>query len=84
MMWGCKDKQQPPSTAEKSPAAASSPPPGGSGKIGQAEAQYQSMPKADQKCGKCVYFIADSNSCKVVEGQVNAEGWCKLFAAKPA
>ena len=82
MMWGCKDKQQPAGTTEKPSAAASSAPSGGSGKIKQAEAQYQSMPKADQKCGKCVQFIAESNSCKVVEGQISAEGWCKLFAAK--
>lgn len=82
MMWGCKDKQQPASTAEKPPAATSSAPLVGSAKISQADAQYQGTPKADQKCGKCVQFIADSNSCKVVEGQVNAEGWCKLFAAK--
>lgn len=82
MLWGCTDKQQPAGTAAKPPAAPSSAPPGGSGKMSQADAQYQGTPKAEQKCSKCVHFIADSNSCKVVEGQISAEGWCKLFAAK--
>ena len=82
MLWGCTDKPPPAGTAGKPPTAPSSAPPGGSGKMSQAEAQYQGTPKAEQKCSKCVHFIADSNSCKVVEGQISAEGWCKLFAAK--
>ena len=84
MMWGCQEKQQPAGTAGKPPAAAGSPPPGGSGKVSQAEAQYQNQPKGDQKCNKCMQFIAESNSCKLVQGQVSPEGWCKLFVAKAA
>jgi len=82
MTWGCKEKQQTAGMAEKPPAAASSAPLGGSGKVSQAEMQYQNTPKADKKCSKCMYFIADSNSCKLVEGHVSPEGWCKLFAVK--
>lgn len=82
-IWGCKEKEQPAGTAEKLPAAAGSAPTGGSGKISQVQAQYQNTPKADQKCSRCMHFIADSRSCKVVEGQVSPEGWCNLFAAKP-
>ena len=83
-MWGCTEKQQPAGTAEKPPSAPSAAPPSGSGKMSQADAQYQGSPKAEQKCSKCAQFIADSSSCKVVEGQISAEGWCKLFAAKAA
>jgi hypothetical protein len=84
MMWGCTEKQQPSGTAEKPAAAPGSAPPGGSGKMSQADAQYQGTPKAEQKCSKCMHFIADSGACKVVEGQVSPEGWCRLFAPKTA
>jgi hypothetical protein len=84
MMWGCKGEQQPAGMPEKPPAAAGSALPGGSGKVSQADAQYQNTPKTDQKCSKCMHFIADSNSCKLVEGRVSPEGWCKFFAAKAA
>ncbi len=84
VMWGCKEQQQPAATSEKPPAAATPAPSGGSGKLSQVEAQYQSTPKAGQKCSQCMHFIADSGSCKLVEGQISPEGWCKLFAAKAA
>lgn len=83
-MWGCKEQQQPAGTPEKPPAAATPAPPSGSGKLSQGEAQYQGTPKAGQKCSQCMHFIADSSSCKLVEGQISPEGWCKLFAAKAA
>ncbi|TAN48614.1 MAG: hypothetical protein EPN19_15740 [Betaproteobacteria bacterium] len=83
-MWGCKEQQQPAGTPEKPPAGATPAPPSGSGKLSQAEAKYQSTPKAGQKCSQCMHFIADSSSCKLVEGQISPEGWCKLFAAKAA
>ncbi len=52
------------------------------GKISQAQAQYQNMPKGDQKCAGCMHFVAESNTCKVVEGTVSPEGWCMLWAKK--
>jgi hypothetical protein len=91
VIWGCQDKQQSSGMTEKPPATAGSPPatPGSQpaaagGKMSQAQAQYQSQPKGDQKCSKCLHFIAASNTCQVVDGQVSPEGWCMLFAAKPA
>jgi hypothetical protein len=84
MMWGCKEEQRPAGVAEKPSAAAGSAPPGGSGKVSQADAQYQTTPKTDQKCSKCMHFNADSSSCKLVEGRISPEGWCKFFAAKAA
>jgi len=27
-------------------------------------------------------FIAESNTCKLVEGQISPDGWCVLWAKK--
>jgi len=51
-------------------------------KASQASVQYQSQPKGDQKCDGCLHFIAESNSCKLVEGQISPDGWCSLWAQK--
>jgi hypothetical protein len=44
--------------------------------------QYQQTPKKDQKCSVCLQFVPP-DACKLVEGKINPEGWCSLFAAKP-
>lgn len=49
-------------------------------KVTQASVQYQTQPKGDQQCSGCLHFIAESNTCKLVEGQINPVGWCKLWA----
>lgn len=90
VLSGCSDK-----SAEKSaaslPGSTPSPAPGGSSsaptpattaKVSQASVQYQIQPKGDQKCSLCINFIAESNTCKLVEGQVSPEGWCILWAKK--
>ena len=51
-------------------------------KVAPASVQYQTQPKGEQKCGGCVHFIAESNACKLVDGQISAEGWCSLWAKK--
>lgn len=51
-------------------------------KVTQASVQYQSQPKADQKCGDCTHFIAGSNTCQQVEGQISPDGWCMLWMKK--
>lgn len=53
------------------------------GKMTKAQAQYQDQPKGDQKCGNCMHFIAP-NACMVVEGNIAANAWCKLWIKKPA
>ncbi|MEW6330175.1 MAG: high-potential iron-sulfur protein [Pseudomonadota bacterium] len=52
------------------------------GKLSQAQAKYQNQPKGDQKCANCMHFIAESNTCKVVEGKVSPDAWCMLWARK--
>ena len=49
-------------------------------KVSQASVQYQAQPKGEQKCSTCMHFIAESNPCKLVEGQISPEGWCVLWA----
>jgi hypothetical protein len=51
-------------------------------KVTQASVQYQSQPKGDRKCSDCQHFIAESQTCKLVEGQINPEGWCALWLKK--
>ncbi len=66
----------PPATSA-TPAA-----PAGATKVPQATVQYQPQPKGDQKCSGCVHFIAESNTCKLVDGQISPQGWCSLWAKK--
>ena len=51
-------------------------------KLTQVSVKYQQQPKGDQKCATCVQFVAP-NSCNLVEGKINPEGWCVLWAKKP-
>lgn len=52
------------------------------GKLSQAQAKYQNQPKGDQQCSNCMHFVAESSTCKVVEGKVSPSGWCMLWAKK--
>lgn len=51
-------------------------------KVSQASVQYQAKPKGEQKCGNCVNFVTESSTCKLVDGQISAEGWCAVWATK--
>jgi hypothetical protein len=48
-------------------------------KMTRARAEYQDTPNGIYSCGMCSLFEAP-NGCKVVEGEVSKEGWCKAFA----
>jgi hypothetical protein len=52
-------------------------------KASQKIVKYQDTPKGDQRCENCVQFEAPS-SCKTVDGTVAAQGWCMVYAKKPA
>lgn len=51
-------------------------------KASPASVKYQTHPKGEQKCGKCANFIAESNTCKVVEGKISPDGWCVMWIKK--
>jgi len=79
---GCDSKTG--ATPGATPAAAGndSAPAAAPKKVPQASVQYQQQPKGDQKCSTCANFIAESKTCKLVEGQINPEGYCVLWTKK--
>ena len=52
-------------------------------KMSQKAAAYQDAPKAGQRCDGCMLFQSPGG-CKMVDGSISPEGWCKLYAPKPA
>jgi hypothetical protein len=54
-------------------------PAGASEKMTRQQAEYQDAPNGIYACGMCTLFERPS-SCKVVEGEVSKDGWCKAFA----
>ena len=48
-------------------------------KMTRQQAQYQDTPNGIYSCGLCTLFERP-NACKVVEGEVSRDGWCKAFA----
>jgi hypothetical protein len=55
------------------------PPSSASDKMTKAQAEYQDTPQGLYSCAMCTLFIAP-NACKVVEGEISRDGWCKAFA----
>jgi len=51
-------------------------------KMAQKLVQYQETPKKDQHCSICLHFVPPGG-CKLVDGGINPNGWCALFAPKP-
>ena len=62
---------------ENAPAAAAA-----ANKVKKEAVQYQEQPKGDQRCGLCLHFQPESNSCQLVEGQISPDGWCILWVKK--
>ena len=48
-------------------------------KMTRQQAEYQDKPNGIYSCGLCTLF-EKPNHCKVVEGEVSEDGWCKAFA----
>jgi hypothetical protein len=48
-------------------------------KMSQKEAEYQDSPQDIRMCATCTLF-EPPKSCKVVEGDISPNGWCKAFA----
>jgi hypothetical protein len=47
-------------------------------KMSRREADYQDSPEDIRMCATCTLFLPPK-SCKVVDGEVSPNGWCKLF-----
>ena len=52
-------------------------------KLAMAAVKYQPDPKDGKQCDGCSFFVAP-NSCKQVDGDIAATGWCLLWVKKPA
>lgn len=69
--------------SQKPPPDASTPPTGATaertGKLSKAQVKYQEQPKGDQHCANCLQFVAESTTCKVVEGPISPQGWCTVW-----
>ena len=50
-----------------------------SDKMTQKQAEYRDTPDGIYSCGMCTLF-EKPNGCKVVEGKISIDGWCKAFA----
>lgn len=51
-------------------------------KVSQATFKYQDMPENGNKCLDCVYFLPATNECKMVEGVISPDGWCRIYLKK--
>jgi hypothetical protein len=51
----------------------------GAEKMSKQAAQYQDAPQGVAMCATCSLFV-EPHSCKVVEGDVSPNGWCKAYA----
>jgi len=73
----------PPSAGPAPGAEAGAPPPGpgGAAKQSKAEAMYQDHPNGTKHCSACANFVAP-NDCKVIQGPVSPNGYCKNFRAR--
>jgi hypothetical protein len=48
-------------------------------KMTRQQAEYQDKPSGIYSCAMCTLF-EKPNACKVVEGEISKDGWCKAFA----
>jgi hypothetical protein len=48
-------------------------------KMSKQQAEYQDSPKGIAMCSTCTLFVVP-HSCKVVDGDVSPNGWCKVYA----
>jgi hypothetical protein len=47
-------------------------------KISEAAVGYQNHPNGDKECSRCMQF-QPPNSCKMVDGAINPQGYCRIF-----
>jgi len=50
--------------------------------VSQKLVAYQPTPHGTQQCDNCAQFQPPSG-CKVVEGTISPNGWCKVYVKKP-
>jgi hypothetical protein len=48
-------------------------------KVAKYKVDYQDAPRKGRMCAKCANFIAETETCELVEGNISPLGWCKLW-----
>ncbi len=48
-------------------------------KTAKSAAQYQESPNGDKSCDNCRLYLADSGTCRVVEGDISADAYCRFW-----
>jgi hypothetical protein len=60
--------------------------PAAAGKADKAVVRYQDQPKDGKICVNCWAYVAGpraaEGACKVIEGPINANGWCMAYSPK--
>ena len=51
-------------------------------KTSKENVKYQASPKDGNSCATCEFFEPEQKTCKIVEGEIAAEGWCVSFVKK--
>ena len=51
-------------------------------KVSKDTFKYQDMPNEGKRCSDCVYFLSDTKECKMVEGIIDPDGWCRIYQEK--
>ena len=51
----------------------------GAEKMSKEAAQYEDAPHGIAMCATCSLFV-EPRSCKVVDGDISPNGWCKAYA----
>ncbi len=47
-------------------------------KISKQAVAYEDHPEGDKRCEKCAQF-QPPNACKMVDGTINPDGYCRIF-----
>jgi anaerobic selenocysteine-containing dehydrogenase len=50
-------------------------------KVPQKAVSYQATPKGPQRCDNCAFWQTP-DACKLVDGKIDAAGWCTLYRKK--
>jgi len=50
-------------------------------KTAKQAAGYQYSPNGGQSCSTCIAFVPP-NACRIVEGTISPQGWCKIWQRK--
>ncbi|MBD3790356.1 MAG: high-potential iron-sulfur protein [Campylobacterales bacterium] len=45
--------------------------------------KYQTHPNEGKSCKKCLHFVPATNECRIVEGNIDPNGWCTAFFQNP-